>query len=152
MADEPTIKIKLKTVILGLNGKPNKDIRRLRSEGNCKDMTDKEFSEFTKEKTNTELLDLTPSDNLGEALVHILGTCIKPDNNVKAAELFSYITKINNKKMTDKAEWAVTKDELKKFQELLASAKENISVVINGQVVNILDDYLAEIIQKSKTS
>lgn len=149
MTDEPTVKIKLKTVILGLDGKPNKQAGRLRSE-TCRKMTDKEFTEYSMDKSFEELFNDTPTDNLGEALKHILSNNIKPTDNAKAAELYSYIMKINNCMGKDKAEWTVTKDELKKFHELIKSAKENISAIVNGQIDTILEQYYAELVQKNK--
>lgn len=149
MTEEPTVKIKLKTVILGLNGKPNKQAGRLRSE-TCRKMTDKEFTEYSMDKSFEELFEATPTDNLGEGIRHILANCIKPTDNAKAAELFSYITKINNCLVKDKAEWVVTKDELKKFLDLIRTAKENISAIINGQIDSILEQYYADLVQKNK--
>lgn len=150
MTEEPTVKIKLKTVILGLDGKPNKQSSRLRTTEICKKMTDKEFTEFTMHKTIQQLLDLTPTDNLGEGIRHILANCIKTENNAKAAEVYTYIIKVNNCMDKDKAEWTITKDELKKFLELLRSGTENISSIINGQVDTILEEYYAELVQKNK--
>lgn len=148
MSDQ-TIKIKLKTGLVGLDGKPKKQSIRLRNSDTCKNMTDKEFGDFTESKTVTELLTLTPTDTLGEALTHILANCIVADDNAKAAEVFSYITKISNCLGTNKAEWSLSKDELKKFQELLHTAKQNISAVVNGQVDAIIEQYYAEIVTKN---
>lgn len=150
MTEEPTVKIKLKTIILSLDGKPNKQGIRLRSSDLCKKMTDIEFAEFTATKTMEELLELTPTDTLGEALRHILSNCIRPKDNASAAEIFSYITKINNCMIKDKAEWTVTKDELKKFQDLIGTARENITALINGQVDSILEGYYADLVQQNK--
>jgi len=111
-------------------------------------MTDEQYHEFTRNKSMKELLALTPIGNLGEGLRHILNACIKAENNSKAAELFVYIHKINNTLLTEKAEWTVTKDELKKFYDLIKSAKQDLTPMINGQVDGILEQYYAELCLK----
>lgn len=135
--------------MIGIDGSPVIQPDRLRTTPECKKMTDEQFFIFSKSKTFEELEELTPKNNLGEAFIHILSNCIKPENTLKAAEIFSYITKINNKKSTDKAEWVITKDELKKFHDVIKGAKENLSPMINGQVDNILEQYYAELVTKS---
>ena len=149
MSDTPTIKIDLKQPMYSVTGKELKQSIRLRSISQCISMNDKEFMEFQESKTVEELLKLTPTDNLGESIKGIMVNCIKPANNEKAAELFQYVSKINNCMLTSKGEWTVNKDELKRFQEFLRTAKENISVMVNGQVDTIIEKYYAELVTKS---
>ena len=150
MTEEPTVKIKLKTPMLDLNGKPILQGDRLRTIPKCLEMNDEEFFIFTKTTNLKELNELTPKNVLGEAFVHILNNCIKPDNAVKAAANYSYITKFTNKLTTDKAEWIVTKEELSKFMELVKTAKEKLNPIVIGQVLNTLEEYYAELVELNK--
>ncbi len=149
MADEPTINIKLNQPVYDLEGNPQMNRDRLREIPECLDMTDEKYFLWAKSHTTKELLDLTPKTTLGESLIHILNNCIKADDNAKAAELFGFIHKINSKKLTKDGDWKLTKDELRKFIDLIKTAKQNLNPIVNGQVDVILEEYMAEIVNKS---
>jgi len=147
LADEPTVKLLLKKPMIGLDGKEMKQPTKLRQLDKYLDMNDKEYAESVKDMSTKAILNLCPANTVGDGIKTILANCIKSKNNEDAAKLFVYISKINNICETTKAEWSVTKDELKKFMDLLETATDNISVVINGQIHNTLEEYYAEIVR-----
>jgi len=150
MSDEPTIKIKLKDPLKGLEGEIMKQPQKLRNSDKFKKLTDMEFNDQIKDLSPDALLQQCPNMTLGDGLIQILSQGIRAKTNEDAAKIFSYITKMNNILHKDKAEWSVDKEDLKRFMELLNSATENISVNLNGQIHNIIEDYNAQLITQLK--
>jgi hypothetical protein len=150
LSDDPKIPIKLKTELVGLDGKPLIAQFKISQLSQFENMTEKEINAELSKLTIKEYQKLVPKLTLGDGLNQILSNQIQPANNDEAAQLFSYINKINNKTLTSKAEWQVDKDELKKFTEFIDKAKQGINAIVNGQIKTILEELSAELVIKSQ--
>ena len=121
---------------------------RLRETEKFKEMSNDQFNEEIKNLTPKQITDLLPNETLGTGIKIILARCLKIKNVEDASQSYTFIAKINNVLQTAKGEWELDKGGLKKLQDFLKTATENLSPIYNGQITGILEQYYAELIQK----
>jgi len=125
----PKAVIKLHEPVLDYAGEPIREPQRLQAK-----------AEDVRGKTDHEIRQMSPILTIGEIILRILATSVKPLNVEENGDLYIFIKKVRNKMTTGKGEWQIEQDELKKLQGFIKRCEGQLaSPTILGQIIDLLE-------------
>ena len=114
-------------------------------------MTPQEVQKDIQSMSNKKLKEIAPVFTLGMAIKQTLSKNIPIESdNELAMKVFKFLDRVNNILENNDGKWNVDSDEIKKLQDILSKAKGQLSALVMGQILSILEEFSAELVIKNK--
>lgn len=137
------ISIPLKTALHEANGEPIYEWQKLAEQKKFEKMSNEEYQKHISSVSKAELKKDVPIFNLANGITSLLNGS-QPKTASDSAELYMWIRRVNNNSQTNKGVLKVTRRELEELLGILKPITANISPMISGQTITILEELLAK--------